>query len=94
MSTAIDERLKAFAVSLLEGGGGLIEWPEHLKSGFALLPPQTAALLECPENTEITAEAVDRGLTINLASMFLQRAQRMFPDEGVAIFPGRANLVG
>ena len=66
MNTAIDQRMKSFAVSLLETGGGLIEWPEHLKSGFAILPPQTAALLECPENTEITAESVERGLTIAL----------------------------
>ncbi|MGC9260529.1 MAG: hypothetical protein ACP5I8_10720 [Phycisphaerae bacterium] len=85
MSTAMDERLKTFAVSLLESGGGLIEWPEHLKSGFAVLPPETAKLLECPENTEITAEAVDRGLTINLASMFLQRAERLFPRETSAL---------
>ncbi len=85
MSQAIDERLKSFAVSLLERSGGLIEWPEHLKSGFAVLPPQTATLLECPENTEITAESVERGLTINLASMFLQRAERMFPRDTSAI---------
>jgi hypothetical protein len=85
MSQAIDERLKSFAVSLLERSGGLIEWPEHLKSGFAVLPPETATLLECPENTEITAASVERGLTINLASMFLQRAQRLFPRDTSAI---------
>ncbi|MHB1767723.1 MAG: hypothetical protein ACYCUV_07705 [Phycisphaerae bacterium] len=85
MTTAIDQRMKSFAVSLLESGGGLIEWPEHLKSGFAILPPQTAALLECPENTEITAESVERGLTINLASMFLQRAERLFPRDTSAM---------
>lgn len=85
MTTAIDQRMKSFAVSLLESGGGLIEWPEHLKSGFAILPPQTAALLECPENTEITAESVERGLTINLASMFLQRAERLFSRDTSAM---------
>ncbi len=79
MSTVIDERLKTFAVALLESGGGLIEWPENMKSGFAVLPPETAKVLECPENTEITAETVERGLTINLASTFLQRAERLFP---------------
>ena len=85
MITAIDQRIKSFAVSLLEAGGGLIEWPDHLKSGFAVLPTNAAALLECLENTEITAESVDRGLTIHLASMFLQRAERLFPRETSAM---------
>lgn len=85
MTTAMDQRIKNFAVSLLESGGGLIEWPEYLKSGFAILPPETAALLECPENTEITAESADRGLIINLASMFLQRAERLFPRDTSAM---------
>ncbi len=85
MTTAIDRRLKSFAVALLESGGGLIEWPEHFKSGFAVLPPKAAAILECPENTEITAETSDRGLTINLASMFLQRAQGLFPRDTSAM---------
>ena len=85
MTTVIDQRMKLFAISLLESGGGLIEWPEHLKSGFAILPPNAATLLECPENTEIAAESVDRGLTIHLASMFLQRAERLFPRETSAM---------
>ena len=85
MSRTIDERLKMFAVTLLEHNGGLIEWPPYLKSGFAVLPPQTARLLECPENTEITAESVNSGLTINLASMFLQRTERLFPPDASAI---------
>lgn len=85
MSQAIDQRLKTFAVSLLERNGGLVEWPAYLKSGFAVLPSHTAQLLECPENTEITGESVHSGLTINLASMFLQRIERLFPTDASAI---------
>ena len=81
----MDQRLRTFAMSLLERQGGLIEWPPYLKSGFAVLPAQTAHLLECPENTEITEESVDCGLTINLASMFLQRTERLFPSDASAL---------
>lgn len=85
MSQAIDERLKSFAVGLLEQNGGLVEWPEHEDGGFAVLPPPTAALLECPETTPIMVESSDRGLSINLASMFLERVERIFPRETSAI---------
>ena len=85
MSQAIHERLKSFAVGLLEQNGGLVEWPEHEVGGFAVLPPPTAALLECPQTTPIMIESSDRGLSINLASLFLERVERIFPRETSAI---------
>jgi hypothetical protein len=81
MSTAITQRLRSFAVDLLEQQGALLEWPEHEESGLVILPRSTAALLECPDSVAITAVPTQAGLVVNLTSPFLERAEKLFPPE-------------
>ncbi|MGC8551868.1 MAG: hypothetical protein ACP5O7_03285 [Phycisphaerae bacterium] len=79
MTTPIQNRLRSFAVGLLENQGGLIEWPEHEPQGLAVLPRSAAAVLQCPETTTVAMEPMDSGLSVNLASMFVERAEQLFP---------------
>ena len=43
MTVPVQEQLHAFATTLLERRGALVEWPAADRAGTAMLPPEVAA---------------------------------------------------
>ena len=82
MSGGIQDDLHAFAATLLERCGGLVEWPAHAESGTAVVPPEVAAALELEEEMiGLSTEAGGGGLCVSLATDFLEVAGRLLQGE-------------
>jgi hypothetical protein len=80
--TQIQEELRAFATTLLDRRGGLVEWPANAADGTAIVPTDLAAALDAPgEVVPLTTEPGRPGWCINLASDFLETAARVLAAE-------------
>ena len=78
MTVPVQEQLHAFATTLLERRGSLIEWPVADRAGTAMLPPEVAAVVGTADDmVPVACEAVGNGLSINLAGDFLEWAGRL-----------------
>jgi hypothetical protein len=82
MTRGIQDELHAFATTLLERRGGLVEWPADATSGTALVPPDVAASLHADEEiVRLSSEPGDQGLCVSLATDFLEAAGRLLETE-------------
>jgi hypothetical protein len=82
MTVPIEDQLRAFATTLLERRGALVEWPANERSGTALLSPEAAAAVGAPDEVvPLGFEVAGEGLSLNLAGDFLQWAQRLLEAE-------------
>jgi hypothetical protein len=78
----IQEELRAFATTLLDRRGGLVEWPADAAEGTAIVPAELAAALDAPgEVVRLTTEPGRPGWCINLAGDFLETAARALAAE-------------
>ncbi len=81
MSGDIQTRLNSFTRSILEWRGGVVEWPERVQTGEALLPNDVAAALHCPEMTTLSYEPNTGHLAANLSTDFIERIGALFETE-------------
>jgi len=82
MSVAIHEQLHAFATTLLERRGAVVEWPAADREGTAMLPPEVAAAAGTTDDVvPLACETVGTGLSVNLAGDFLEWAGRLLEAE-------------
>ncbi len=77
MTVSVAEQLRAFASTLLESRGALVEWPAADGGGTAVLTPEAAAALGAPEAVSLNCESSAEGLSVNLAGDFLEWAGRL-----------------
>jgi len=78
MTVPVQEQLHAFATTLLERRGALVEWPAADRAGTAMLPPEVAAAVGTTDDVvPVACEAVGSGLSANLAGDFLEWAGRL-----------------
>ena len=83
MST-VNQRLHAFAQSLLEHKGALVDWPDDAPDGIAILPQPLARALAAPESLHLTHDASAHApgqWPVNLATDFLERAEPLIAAE-------------
>lgn len=73
MSEVLEQRLRAFARTVFERRGALVEWPDGADEGWAMLPPELAARLSQPEMLRLVPRPDASGLSVNLATDFLER---------------------
>ena len=73
MSDGVRTRLREFTERVLARSGALVEWPASTDEGIALLPPETAARLQCSEELRLSHEPAEGALCANLATDFLDR---------------------
>jgi len=71
--TPIQGRLRDFTEALLGRAGGLVEWDAASDEGLAILPPDLATHLQCPESVRLSRQPGGEGLCANLATDFLDR---------------------
>lgn len=74
MSPPVEDRLRAFAVRLLERRGAEVDWPAEAREGLALLPNETAQALRCLEILPLATDG-ESPLPVNLTSDFLDRVE-------------------
>jgi hypothetical protein len=80
--SGVQHELQAFATRLLERRGGLVDWPEGAREGTAVLPAPVAATLgEEGEFLPLSGEPGGKGLSVHLASDFLETAGRLLESE-------------
>ena len=78
MIGSVQEQLHAFATTLLERRGALVEWPTADCAGTAVLPPEVAAAVDATEDVvPLSCESTGGGLAVNLAGDFLEWAGRL-----------------
>ena len=78
MTVPVQEQLHAFATTLLERRGAVVEWPAADREGTALLPPDVAAAAGTDGDVvPLACESVGNGLSVNLAGDFLEWAGRL-----------------
>jgi hypothetical protein len=78
MTVAVQEQLHAFATTLLERRGALVEWPAADTAGTAVLPPEVAdAIGSDADIVPVACDAAGGGLSVNLAGDFLEWAGRL-----------------
>jgi hypothetical protein len=78
MSASVEEQLHAFATTLLERRGALVEWPAAGQAGTAVLPPEVSAAVGAEDEVvSLACEAAGGGLAVNLAGDFLEWAGRL-----------------
>jgi hypothetical protein len=71
------DRLGQFACELIESAGGIAEWDSATGRGMGMAPASLASCLEQPgESIEVSSEAGDTGLSVNLAGNFLETTGR------------------
>ena len=82
MSVAVHEQLHAFATTLLERRGAVVEWPAADQEGTAPLPPEVvAAAGTAGDVVPLACETVGNGLSVNLTGDFLEWAGRLLEAE-------------
>jgi hypothetical protein len=82
MTVPIEDQLRAFATTLLERRGALVEWPVNERSGTALLSSEAASAVgAADEVVPLGFEVAGEGLSLNLAGDFLQWADRLLEAE-------------
>ena len=78
MTVPVQEQLHAFATTLLKRRGALVEWPVADRVGTAMLPPEVATAVGTANDiVPVACEAVDSGLSVNLAGDFLEWAGQL-----------------
>ena len=77
MTAGVQERLHAFATTLLDRRGALVEWPAADRAGTAVLPSEVAAAIGAAEVVSLACEGADSGLSVNLAGDFLEWSGRL-----------------
>ncbi len=78
MTATIREDLHAFATTLLERRGGLVDWPGPDEDGTAILTPQMAESIGTAEEcVAVSCASGSGGLHVNLAGDFLEQADHL-----------------
>lgn len=78
MTVPVHEQLHAFATTLLDRRGALVEWPAADPAGTAMLPPEVAADVDLAGDVvSVGYEGTGNGLAVNLAGDFLEWSGRL-----------------
>ena len=77
MTVPVQEQLRAFATTLLERRGALVEWPAADRAGTAMLPPEVAAAVGAADDVVPVGYEASTGLAVNLAGDFLEWSGRL-----------------
>lgn len=82
MTTRVQDRLHGFATALLTRRGAVVDWPSAEAGGHALLPDEIASSVGAQEEmTTLSCEAEAGGLSVNLATDFLDWTGRLLEAE-------------
>lgn len=80
--SGVQQQLHAFATTLLERRGAVVDWPTADGPGTALLPPEVAAAGgHLDEVVELSCDTGGSGLAVNLAGDFLEWSGRLLDAE-------------
>jgi hypothetical protein len=82
VNESVQDRLKRFAVGVLERRGALVEWPEPFDEGLAVLDPALAARMKTSESLRLSLRPESGGLCANLATDFLERMEPLVTVDG------------
>jgi len=77
----IQNRLRDFTCRLLERRGALVEWNEDAEDGLAMLTPELAETLREFDILRLLYEPSDKGLSVNLATDFLEKVSPLLQVE-------------
>ena len=67
MTVPVQEQLRAFATTLLERRGALVEWLAADRAGTAMLPPEVADAAGAANEVIPVGYEASTGLAVNLA---------------------------
>ena len=81
MTGDIQTRLQGFARAVLDWRGAVVEWPEDAEHGEALVPPEVAAALRCPESLTLSHQPGTADLCANLTTDFVERIGVLFEGQ-------------